>query len=111
MKPKNTALAEIDHAIDIDTGECVATPIADVVAIPFLGFANTPEAEMRWRRADMQDCFTGIEALLEGYELTFDQQLEIYNQVPLGIRAVEMPRGDLIDEIKAIVCETEEVSA
>ena len=103
MKPKNAALAQIDHAIDIDTGEWVATPIADAVAIPFFGFANSPEAEMRLLLADMQDCFMGVEALLESYELTHDQQLEIYNQVPLGVRAVEMPRNELIALIERTV--------
>lgn len=102
MKPEKTALTGIDHAIDIGAGELMSAPITDVVMVPVMGIANTAEAEMRLLLGDMEDCFQDVEALLDCYQLTFEQQLEIYNRVPLGTTAGEIPRGELIALIEHV---------
>lgn len=96
MMPNIKMLTEIDLAIDTGTGQWVETHPSQVVTIPVWGFANEPAAEMKLLRADMEDCFGDVRDILGSYQLTFEQELEIYNRVPLGKTASEIPEEQLV---------------
>jgi hypothetical protein len=103
MMPNIKTLAEIELAIDADTGQWVNASNAEVVSIPVWGFANEPEAEMKLLRADMEGCFRDVRDLLDRYQLTFEQELEIYNRVPLGKTAGEVPQEHLAALIQEVL--------
>jgi len=96
MMPNINMLTEIDLAIDADTGQWVKTSRVEVTSLPVWGFANGPEEEMKLLRADMEECFLEFRDLLDLYQLTFEQELEVYNRVPLGKTAGEISEEQLV---------------
>ena len=103
MMPNINTLTELDHAIDVDTGQRMRTPREDVALIPAWGFANGPEAEIKLLRVDMEDCLQDVRDLLNSYKLTFEQELEVYNRVPLGKTANEIPKEQLIALVQEVL--------
>lgn len=102
MMPNINVLTEIDLAIDVDTGQRVRTLREDIALVPVWGFANEPEAEMKLLREDMDECFLQVRSLLDLYQLTFEQELEVYNRVPLGKTASEIPEEQLVAFIQEV---------
>jgi hypothetical protein len=102
MMPNIKTLTEIDLAINADTGQWIKASRAEVTSLPIWGFANGPEAEMKLLRADMEECFLQVRGLLGRYQLTLEQELEVYNRVPLGKTASEIPEEQLIAFIQGV---------
>lgn len=100
--PKIIPLTATDRAIDLDTGEWVDAPLSAITSIPVIGFANSPDVEDRWLREEMSQCFEMAQGLLDRYQLTFERRLDVYNRIPLGKTAGEIPESDLIDLIEDV---------
>lgn len=96
MKPNDSAFNICHKAIDIETGAIVNALSSDVAEITFLGYANEPEAEMRLLHNAIEVCFREVRELLDGYHLTFDQKLDVYNRIPPGKHADDIPPEELI---------------
>lgn len=101
-KPKIFHLAATDRAIDLDTGEWVDTVHSKVASIPVIGFANPPDVEDHWLVEEMSQCFQTVWKFLDPYQLTFDLKLEVYNRIPLGKTAGEIPEHELINLIEEV---------
>lgn len=78
-----------------DSGKLELCPASEAVDIPVLGFVNEPEAEMRLLRRGMEHCLGPIRARLDGLGLTFEQELEIYNRIPVYRTAAHLDRSEL----------------
>ncbi|KQZ77757.1 hypothetical protein ASD55_07825 [Rhodanobacter sp. Root561] len=78
-------------AINIESGRIGPCAASDAVSIPVLGFANEPDAEMRMLRDDMARCLDPVRSILDRHGLAFEQELAVYNAIPAGLKADEIP--------------------
>jgi len=91
------------RAINIDTGRIEPCDASDVVSIPVIGYANDPAGEMRLLKACMADCLDPVRRVLDPYRLTFEQELDLYNAIPIGATAADIPREDLAHLVRKLM--------
>lgn len=90
------------QAIDIESGRVESCSASEAVSISVMGHANEPEAEMRWLRACVADCLDPVRHLLDAHHLTFEQELAIYNAIPVGATAADIPKDSLLQLIHEV---------
>lgn len=89
-------------AMNIDTGRLEPCAATDALSVPVLGYANDPAVELRLLKACMSDCLKPARRLLERYRLTFEQELALYNAMPVGATAADISRDELAHLVREV---------